>query len=371
MVDAGDRRVDVADRLARSAWLAGRLAQWPNPWRMDPAGPMDPLAPKWIAAAAITHLAHLSDGRPARLRMSDGDWEALLAETPGLLLGALGELPAFPGGDPADGTLLEAALDSLGLCAGSALEATVWCASVAPARPSRLQSVEDGTPMTEHPIQSLLGGLTPVHERIAPRSVYVAGDVKLVRETPKMAVVGSRQATSEGLENAARVTRALVSLDTTVVSGLADGIDTVAHRSAIEGGGRTFAVIGTGFDRAYPAKNRALQAHLASHYAVVSQFAPGSPVTRANFPQRNRTMALLSDALVIVEAAEKSGTINQAWEALRIGRSVLLLETVAENADLTWPSKMLCYGAEVLRLSHLEAQLREVPWVTAFGEAIF
>ena len=225
--------------------------------------------------------------------------------------------------------------------------------------------------MTQHLIQDLLGELTPVHKRIAPRTLYVAGDVDLVRESPKVAVVGSRKANSKGLENAARVTQALVKLDTTVVSGLAAGIDFVAHRSAIQAGGRTFAVIGTGFDRAYPAKNRPLQAHLATHFAVVSQFAPGSPVTRANFPQRNRTMALLSDALVIVEAAEKSGTISQAWEALRIGRPVLLLETVAENPALTWPSKMLCYGAEVLRLGHLEAQLGEIPWVTAFGEPIF
>lgn len=226
-------------------------------------------------------------------------------------------------------------------------------------------------PMTEHLIQDLLGELTSVHNRIAPQTLYVAGDVELVRQSPKVAVVGSRKATSEGLGNAARVTRALVDLDTTVVSGLAVGIDTVAHRSTIEAGGRTFAVIGTGFDRTYPARNHALQAHLATHYAIVSQFAPGSPVTRANFPQRNRTMALLSDALVIVEAAEKSGTINQAWEALRIGRSVLLLETLAENPALTWPRKMLSYGAEVLRLSHLEEQLREIPWVTAFGEPVF
>ena len=225
--------------------------------------------------------------------------------------------------------------------------------------------------MTEHLIQDLLGELTPVHKRIAPQTLYVAGDVDLVRHSPKVAVVGSRKATSEGLDHATRVTRTLVNLDTTVVSGLAVGIDTVAHRTTIEAGGRTFAVIGTGFDRAYPAKNRALQAYLATHFAIVSQFAPGSRVTPANFPQRNRTMALLSDALVIVEAAEKSGTINQAWEALRIGRTVLLLETVADNPALTWPRKMQYYGAEVLRLSHLEDQLRDIPWVTAFGEPIF
>ncbi len=227
--------------------------------------------------------------------------------------------------------------------------------------------------MTEHriqEIQDLLGKLAPVQKKIVPKTLYVAGDVELVRRSPKIAVVGSRQATSEGLDNAARVARTLVNLGTTVVSGLAAGIDTAAHRSAIEAGGRTFAVVGTGLDRAYPAKNRALQDHLAKRFAVVSQFAPASPVTRANFPQRNRTMALLSDALVIVEAAERSGTINQAWEALRIGRAVLLLEPVAENPALAWTHELLSYGAEILRFDHLEAHLREIPWVAAFGESI-
>lgn len=226
-------------------------------------------------------------------------------------------------------------------------------------------------PMTEYLIQDLIGELSPIHKRIAPQTLYVTGDVELVRQSPKVAVVGSRKATPEGLDNAVRVTQALLDLDTTVVSGLAAGVDTIAHRTAIETGGRTFAVIGTGLDRTYPVENRALQAHLAEHSAIVSQFAPGSAVTRANFPQRNRTMALLSDAIAIVEAGETSGTISQAWEALRIGRPVLLLETVAENPALTWPGKMLGYGAEVLRLSHLQDQLGEIPWVTAFGEPIF
>ena len=117
--------------------------------------------------------------------------------------------------------------------------------------------------MTEHLIQDLLGELTPVHRRIAPQTLYVAGEVELVRESPKVAVAGSRKATAEGLGNAARVTRALVNLNATVVSGLAAGIDTGAHRSAIAAGGRTFAVISTGFDRTYPAKNRATPSLLA------------------------------------------------------------------------------------------------------------
>lgn len=94
--------------------------------------------------------------------------------------------------------------------------------------------------MTEHLIQDPLGELTPVHRRIAPPTLYVAGDIELVRASPELAVVGSRTPPAEGVGNAARVTRALVNLDTTVVSGLAAGIHTVAQRSAIEAGCRTY-----------------------------------------------------------------------------------------------------------------------------------
>ena len=219
--------------------------------------------------------------------------------------------------------------------------------------------------------KEILGELTPVERKLATTVLNVAGDVELLRTSPKVAVVGSRQATYEGLEDAARVAEALVELGATVVSGLAMGVDTAAHRAAIRAGGRTFAVIGTGLDRAYPRENRDLQRYLARDFAVVSQFPPGTPPSRRNFPQRNRTMALLSDALVIVEAGETSGTINQGWEALRLGRTVLLSETVAHNPALSWPAEMQRYGAEVLRRDLLTEMLSELPWVTAAGEAWF
>lgn len=220
-------------------------------------------------------------------------------------------------------------------------------------------------------IQEILGELTPVERKLAPTVLNVAGDPALLRTSPKVAVVGSRKATYEGLESASKVAEALVELGATVVSGLAVGIDTTAHQAAIRAGGQTFAVIGTGLDRAYPRENRDLQRYLAQHFAVVSQFPSGTPPSRRNFPQRNRTMALLSDALVIVEAGETSGTINQGWEALRLGRTVLLSEAVAHNPALSWPAEMQRYGAEVLPRALLTEMLSELPWVTAAGEALF
>ena len=220
-------------------------------------------------------------------------------------------------------------------------------------------------------LRQILGELTPVERKLAPSVLYVAGDVQLLRTSPKVAVVGSRQATWEGLEDAARVAEALVELGATVVSGLATGIDTAAHRATMEAGGRTFAAIGTGLDRAYPRENRELQRSLARDFAVVSQFPAGTPPARRNFPQRNRTMALLSDALVIVEAGETSGTVNQGWEALRLGRTVFLSEAVAYNPALSWPREMQRYGAEVLPRALLTEMLGGLPWVTAAGEARF
>ena len=100
-----------------------------------------------------------------------------------------------------------------------------------------------------------------------------------------------------------------------VVSGLACGIDTAAHTAAIESGGKTIAVLGTPLDDTYPQENQALQSLIMAQHLAVSQFAPGAGTQPKNFPVRNRTMALLTDATVIVEAGEKSGTVHQGWEA--------------------------------------------------------
>jgi DNA processing protein len=218
--------------------------------------------------------------------------------------------------------------------------------------------------------EQILGDLTEIERKLAPSELNVAGHLEVIQEAPRMAVVGSRKASPQGLANAARVAETLVRLDVTVVSGLAAGIDTAAHTAALRAGGRPFAVIGTGLDRAYPRENARLQAWMAEHMAVVSQFPEGTPPRGGNFPQRNRTMALLTDATIIVEAAEKSGTISQGWEALRMGRRLFLLEPVAEDLALTWPAEMLRYGADVLRLDTLEEQLADVPLVSAAMEEL-
>jgi len=211
----------------------------------------------------------------------------------------------------------------------------------------------------------VLGALNDVEQKNAPKQLFLAGDESLLLRGPRVSVVGSRKATVEGLKRASYLVRTLVDCKMIVVSGLAEGIDTAAHTAAIEAGGATIAILGTPLDQAYPAANRDLQDRLAKEYLIVSQFSSGTTVTPKNFPMRNRTMALLTDATVIVEAGEKSGTLHQGWEALRLGRALFLMESVANDPNLSWPREMIEYGAQVLSRSNLLDELTEIPVLTS------
>ena len=169
----------------------------------------------------------------------------------------------------------------------------------------------------------------------------------MLQRHPRVAVVGTRHPTPEGDRRCRRLVKALVAHGATVVSGLAAGIDTIAHTLAIELGGRTIAVIGTPIDDVFPKGNAALQQRIANEHLVVSEFPPGSSVVRGNFPRRNRTMALIADASVIVEAGEGSGTLSVGWEALRLGRPLFLLRSLVDSG-VKWPSDLLDHGAFVL-----------------------
>lgn len=209
--------------------------------------------------------------------------------------------------------------------------------------------------------EQVLGPLNEVERKNAPHKLFLAGDVALLQHGPRVSVVGTRKPSAEAVARARALVAALVGRGMTVASGLAEGIDTVAHEEALANGGRTIAVIGTPLEQAYPMRNRDLQERLKKDQLVVSQFAPGTPLQKKNFPMRNRTMALLSDATVIVEAREKSGTLHQGWEALRLGRLLFLMESVARDAALSWPKEMIRYGAQVLSRENLDLVLEEMP----------
>ncbi|XZE35417.1 DNA-processing protein DprA [Pirellulaceae bacterium SH501] len=202
--------------------------------------------------------------------------------------------------------------------------------------------------ITEYSPIELMGVLNDVEIKNAPERLFVRGDTQLLRGNGRVSIVGSRKASQGGVVRATRLAKMLSEEGFVVVSGLAEGIDVAAHKSAISHGGKTIAVIGTPIDKAYPAKHRVLQEEIAENHLLVSQFPIGSRTYPNCFPMRNRTMALLSHATVIIEAADGSGSLHQGWEALRLGRPLYLAKWQLENKSLEWPAKFLDYGAIVL-----------------------
>ena len=206
-----------------------------------------------------------------------------------------------------------------------------------------------------------IGSLNQVEQANAPDILYLAGNSDLLSTGRRVAVIGSRQVSNEGMRRARLVVKELVKQKITVVSGLAEGVDTIAHQTAIKEGGQTVAVLGTGLDTYYPSKNRDLQNLILKEYAAVSQFPLGNPISKRNFPMRNRTTALLTDATVIIEASVSSGTRHQGWEGLKLGRDVFLLPNVIENPNMTWANEMLDYGAQRLTRESMSHQFQNLP----------
>jgi DNA processing protein len=232
-----------------------------------------------------------------------------------------------------------------------------------------LQTTPNPSGFEQSTVEHLLGALNDVELKNVPRALYFVGDSSLLRFGPRVSIVGSRAATPQGLKRARKLVRALVTQGAVIVSGLAEGIDTAAHSAAIESSGKTIAVLGSPLDAPYPQSNRSLFRHIADEHLAVSQFPPGTPIQPKNFPMRNRTMALLSHATVIVEATEKSGTLHQAWEALRLGRPLFILESVATDSTLSWPIEVRNYGAQVLSDATFGDLIDQLP-AGKFEEAI-
>ena len=180
--------------------------------------------------------------------------------------------------------------------------------------------------------------------------LYFQGLWDLVN-TRCVAVVGAREASDAGLQRAALLAKYLATDKFTVVSGLARGVDTAAHTAAMEAGGYTIAVLGTPITEYYPAENRELQQRIADHHLVISQV----PIVRyANqnfqgkkhfFPERNVTMSALTEATVIVEASDTSGTLVQGRHALKQGRKLFIMDNCFRHPSLKWPAKFAELGA--------------------------
>ncbi|CUJ75432.1 DNA protecting protein DprA [Achromobacter xylosoxidans] len=181
--------------------------------------------------------------------------------------------------------------------------------------------------------------------------LYYRGWWDLIDSPKRIAIVGSRKASEEGIRRTVKLVKLLVREGFTIVSGLAKGVDTAAHTAAIHLGGNTIAVIGTPITEYYPPENKALQDLIAEKYLLISQvpiWRYSKQDYRSNrlfFPERNATMSALAQATVIVEASDTSGSLAQARAALKQGRKLFILDNCFRDPKLTWPARFEKMGA--------------------------
>jgi DNA processing protein len=188
------------------------------------------------------------------------------------------------------------------------------------------------------------------------RGMLVADDALAV------AIVGARRASAYGLEVAERLASDLAARGVTIVSGFARGVDTAAHRGALAAGGRTIAILGAGVDVPYPPENGVLAREVAARGALLSQFPPGTPPLPHNFPTRNRTLAALVLGVVVVEAAERSGSLITAGFAGDLGREVFAVPGKITSPTSAGTHRLLRDGATLVeRWSDVVQELPE-PW---------
>lgn len=173
-----------------------------------------------------------------------------------------------------------------------------------------------------------------------------------------VAIVGSRLASAYGKYTTEKLSRELAMQGITVVSGLARGIDSAAHRGALAGKGRTIAVLGCGLDVLYPPENESLAAEIAAHGALVTEFPFGTPPNAPNFPARNRIISGIALGVVVVEAGEKSGSLITARIASEQGRSVFAVPGAIESAGSRGTNRLIKQGAKLIE--NVEDILEEI-----------
>lgn len=192
--------------------------------------------------------------------------------------------------------------------------------------------------MEDDTLQMLVDGRTGEHLEI-----FTRGDTELLgRDKTRVSIVGSREASHAGLMRAYDIAAKLARVGIVVVSGLARGVDKKAHLGAIDGGGRTIAVLGTPLDNVYPAEHKELQMQIGREHLLVSEFPRWHPTTGQSFIARNRTMAVIAHAAIVVESTLTSGTMSHARAAKKLRRPVFIPDGVRET---DWGKKLMAAGA--------------------------
>jgi DNA processing protein len=197
-----------------------------------------------------------------------------------------------------------------------------------------------------------------------PVVLWAMGRLNLL-QAPALAVVGSRHPTPQGQDNARAFAQALSEAGLTIVSGLADGVDGLAHEGALMGPGSTIAVVGTGLDRVYPAKHQALAHRIAQEGLLISEFALGTPSIPHNFPKRNRIVAGLTRGTLVVEAALQSGSLITARLASEMGREVFAVPGSIHAPQSRGCHALIKQGAKLVESS--DDVLDELRWPRLSG----
>ena len=181
----------------------------------------------------------------------------------------------------------------------------------------------------------------------SPEALYVCGDADLLH-FPCLAIVGSRNPSEGGRENARRFARHLAASGFCIVSGLAEGIDAAAHEGALDANGSTIAVLGHGLDTVYPARNAQLAKRIARYGALVTEYPQGTPPRRGHFPARNRIISGLSVGVLVVEAARRSGSLITARLAGEQGREVFAIPGSIHNPMARGCHELIRQGARLV-----------------------
>ncbi|WP_448589908.1 DNA-processing protein DprA [Thermodesulfobium sp.] len=187
------------------------------------------------------------------------------------------------------------------------------------------------------------------HLNDPPILLYCKGDLSLLKNTKMISIVGSRRPTTYGRSQAMEFSKQLASFGFTIVSGLARGIDESAHRSCLEVGGKTIAVLGNGLDIFYPIENRELQVEISESGLLISEYSLGESPTTYSFPQRNRIIAAISRGTLVVEAAKKSGALLTANYCLDLGKDVFALPGPVSSPKSFGTNTLIKNGAILVR----------------------
>lgn len=195
-----------------------------------------------------------------------------------------------------------------------------------------------------------------------PKKIYYKGNLKLLKEKKKIAVVGTRNNSSYGALCCEKIVKDLIAEDIVIISGFARGIDSIAHRICIENNGKTIAVVASGLDIVYPSSNVNLWKKIEENGLILSEYEYGTKPFRANFPQRNRIIAGLSEGVIVIESKEKGGSLVTANIALDEGRDVYAVPGEIFS-DLSRGCNNLIRDSKAKLLNSVEEILKDYNWI--------